>query len=126
MSGRAATIPVGHPGQLGAADFRRLALALPGAETGAHHGREDFRVRGRIFATLAPDGASGVVLLAPEEQAVLVAAEPGIFTPVPGGWGFKGSTQVRLAAADEAALRSALALAWRRRAPKRLLERSKP
>jgi len=107
---------------MGADDLRRVALALPETVEGAHHGRTDFRVGGRIFATLSPGRGEGVVLLAPEEQAVLVAAEPAIFAPVPGGWGAKGATTIRLAAADEATLHSALTLAWRRKAPKRLLK----
>jgi hypothetical protein len=96
---------------MGADDLRRLALALPETVEGAHHERTDFRVGGRIFATLSPDRERGVVLLGCEEQAVLVAAEPAIFAPVPGGWGAKGATTIRLAAADEATLHSALTLA---------------
>jgi hypothetical protein len=106
---------------MSAEDLRRLALALPETVEGAHHGRTDFRIGGRIFATLSPDGMEGVALLAPEEQAVLAAAEPAVFTPVPGGWGAKGATTILIAAADEPTLRSALTLAWRRKAPKRLL-----
>ena len=82
-------------------DFRRLALSLPDAVESAHHGHPDFRVGDRIFATLGwRDPAFGVVLLSPDEQAILVSAEPAIFTPVPGGWGRKGSTLFALAHAD--------------------------
>jgi hypothetical protein len=99
--------------------FRRIALSLPGAAESAHMGHPDFRVGKRIFATLGhPDAAWGMVKLTPEEQAVLVEAEPEVFRPVPGGWGKHGSTNVRLAAADEATLASALTLAWKRIAPK--------
>ncbi len=102
-------------------DYRAIALALPGASESAHMGHPDFRVGGRIFATLWPDENRGVALLTPDEQEMLVTAEPAIFAPVPGGWGRKGSTNISLEAADAATVRSALTLAWRRRAPKTLL-----
>ncbi len=99
--------------------FRRIALELSGVIEGAHQGHADFRVGKRIFATLGyPDRNWGMVKLTPEQQAVLVEAEPGIFRPVPGGWGKRGSTNVRLANADPTALRSALTLAWSNVAPK--------
>jgi hypothetical protein len=90
---------------------------------GSHQGHADFRAGKRIFATLGyPDQHWGMVKLTPEQQSVLVEAEPEIFRPVPGGWGKRGSTHVRLAAADEATLQSALTLAWRNIAPKSLLK----
>ena len=98
-------------------DFRRVALGLPEALEGAHMGRADFRVGNRIFASLHPDRDAGKVILKPEEQAVLVEAEPAMFSPFPGGWGRSGSTLVHLAAVDEATLRDALVRAWRHRAP---------
>jgi hypothetical protein len=104
-----------------AGDFRRIALALPETQEGAHHGHADFRVGGKVFATLGyPDGAWGVVMLPPDEQEVRSHAMPEVFVPVPGAWGRTGSTQVRLEAADESTLTGVLAAAWRKRAPKRL------
>jgi hypothetical protein len=101
-------------------DFRRIALGQPGAAEGAHMGHADFRLGGRIFATLgSPDAAHGMVSLAREEQEMLVAAEPAIFTPAKGGWGLKGSTLIRLAAADEATVTSAMAMAVARLAARR-------
>ena len=101
------------------ADFRRIALRLPEASENAHMGHADFRVRGRIFATLGwPDNTWAMVRLTPEEQAVFVEVEPVAFEPVPGGWGRRGSTQVRLEAVEVATLQSALVTAWRRVAPK--------
>src|SRR5882762_776929 len=101
--------------------FRRVALSLPGVIEGSHHGHADFRAGKRIFATLGyPDREWGMVKLTPEQQTVLVEAEPAIFRPVPGGWGKSGSTHVRLAAADPVTLRSALTLAWTNAAPKSL------
>lgn len=103
--------------------FRLAALALPGVVEGAHQGHADFRVGKRIFATLGyPDQDWGMVKLTPDQQAMLVEAEPGIFRPVPGGWGKQGSTNVRLNAADAATLNSALAMAWTHAAPKSLLK----
>ena len=70
-----------------AADFRRMALTLPEAVEGSHFGQADFRVGGRIFATLALESEGyGVLLLTPEQQAGMVEDEPEIFSPVPKGW----------------------------------------
>jgi hypothetical protein len=100
--------------------FRRIALSLPDAVEGAHMGHADFRVGGKIFATLGhPDTAYGMVQLKPDQQALLVETSPKVFTPVPGGWGRQGSTHVRLAAADAATLKNALMMAWTNRAPKK-------
>lgn len=101
--------------------FRELAVQLPGASEGEHHGHADFRVGRKIFATLGyPTVELATILLTPEEQAAFVRAEPASFVPVPGGWGRKGSTHVRLKSSDPRAVRQALRAAWRRRAPKRL------
>jgi hypothetical protein len=101
--------------------FRRIALSLPETSESAHMDHPDFRVRGRIFATLGwPEAGWGMVKLTPEEQEVVVEAEPEVFVPVKGGWGRQGCTNVRLAAASETTLRSALVKAWRKAAPKRL------
>lgn len=102
-------------------DFRRLALDLPEAVESAHQGSPDFRVRKRIFATLGPrDPRLAVVKLTPDQQEILSAAEPEIFTPIPGGWGRRGWTHVSLPEMDETTLLSALTMAWRNVAPKRL------
>jgi len=104
------------------ARFRKAALALPGVIEGAHHGNADFRVGKRVFATLGyPDEKWGMVKLTPNQQAVLIDAEPEMFRPVPGAWGRSGSTNVKLAKIDQVTLRSALEMAWRNVAPKSLL-----
>jgi hypothetical protein len=98
---------------MSASRFRKIALSLPDAAEGAHQGKTDFRVKKRIFATLGyPDGDWGTVKLTPEQQSVLVEAEPDIFRPVPGGWGKGGATNVQLAKADATTLKSALTMAW--------------
>src|ERR1700692_4612749 len=92
--------------------FRRVALGLPEVVEGAHQGHADFRLGNRIFATLGyPDDDWGMVKLTPEQQSVLVEAEPEIFRPVPGGWGRQGNTNVRLAKADQATPQGGLARA---------------
>lgn len=96
----------------GADRFRRLALALPGAIEGAHHGHPDFRVHGRVFASLHPDGEQAMVRVLPAVQERLVAAAPGVFAPASGAWGRAGCTMVRLAAVSPTALRDALGEAW--------------
>src|ERR1700722_1704775 len=101
---------------MNAADFRRLALSLEGVEEGSHMGAADFRVAGRIFATLASqDQGYGNLKLTPEMQAEFVAELPEIFLPVHGGWGRMGMTHVRLAKAKEDVLVGALRTAWRLR-----------
>src|ERR1700704_518211 len=98
--------------------FRRVALGLPEVVEGAHQGHADFRVGNRIFATLGyPDDDWGMVKLTPEQQSVLVEAEPDIFRPVPGGWGKQGSTNVRLATAAQGPLPRALNISWAEVAP---------
>jgi hypothetical protein len=100
-------------------DFRRLALALPGAEEGSHMGNVDFRVGGRIFATLASQSQGyGNLMLTPEQQHLFVADLPEVFLPIPGGWGRMGSTHIRLAAATEDILSGALRTAWQIRIDK--------
>lgn len=103
-------------------DLRRIALSLPEVEEKAHFGKADFRVRNRIFASL-PSDARGVLKLTPDEQAMLVDAEPGIFNPVKGGWGRQGWTEIALDAADETTLASGLTMAWRNVAPAALKKR---
>jgi hypothetical protein len=105
-----------------AAEFRRIALSFPEAEESAHMSHPDFRVGGKIFATLGyPDKDHGMVILPPEEQARLVQTYPKIFTPAKGAWGKRGSTTVSLSAADKTTLKRAMEIAWRKRAPKDLL-----
>jgi len=108
-------------------DFRRLALGMPEATEGAHMGHPDFRVRGKIFATLGyPDEGWGMVKLQPEQQEALVASEPGAFVPVKGAWGRGGATGVRLRSVKMRTLRLAMTAAWRNVAPSRLAERPGP
>jgi YjbR protein len=100
-------------------DFRRIALSFEGAEEGAHMGAADFRVRGRIFATLASEAQGyGNLMLTPEQQADFVREAPEIFLPIAGGWGRMGMTHIRLAKASEDVLRGALETAWRLRVEK--------
>lgn len=101
-------------------EFRALALSLPEASEDAHMGHPDFRVRRKIFATLGPDEAWGMVKLRMEQQSQLIESAPDVFEPVNGGWGRRGYTRVRLEAALEPAVRRALIAAWHNIAPKRL------
>jgi hypothetical protein len=111
------------------ADFRRIALSFEGAEEGSHMGSADFRVGGRIFATLAAQKLGyGNLMITPEMQAEFVEAEPKVFLPIAGGWGRMGATHVVLAEANEELLAGVLRAAWKLRkeknekaAPKRKL-----
>ena len=98
------------------ADFRRIALSMPEATEGAHMDHPDFRVSNKIFATLGPGEAWGMVKLTPEQQRKFVQAEPAVFVPVKGAWGRQGATTVVLEAAKEPTVRRAMLLAWRNRA----------
>ena len=93
-------------------DFRRLALGMDGAVEGSHMGHPDFRVNGRIFATLDRDEARGMVKLPPEEQAGFVRTRPSTFVPAAGAWGRQGCTLVAVADVDEDTLGEAMTLAW--------------
>lgn len=103
------------------AQFRRAALRFPEVVEGTHNGHADFRVAGRVIASLGyPTNACAVVMLSPTDQDLIVRDNDG-FAPAPGAWGAKGSTVVTLAAADSAAVEAALEAAWRRRAPRKLI-----
>jgi hypothetical protein len=93
-------------------DFRAVLLDFEGVEERAHMGHPDFRLQGRIFASLMADGARANVKLAPAEQAALVAEAPRTFTPAAGAWGRQGWTTVQLPVANESAVRGACVLAW--------------
>jgi hypothetical protein len=101
-------------------DFRRIALAFPDAEERAHMGHPDFRVGGKIFATLHGAGkGTGAVMLLPEQQELAMAAEPDAFSPAAGAWGRNGSTIVSLTDGSDEWLERVLDWAWAKRAPKK-------
>jgi len=107
-------------------DFRRLALKLEGAEESSHMGSPDFRVGGRIFATLASQAQGfGNLALTPEQQAAFVEEAPEVFVPISGGWGRMGMTHIRLEAATEEVLAGALHTAWKLRVEKNARARKK-
>jgi hypothetical protein len=94
-------------------DFRRLALSFPNTVESAHMNHPDFRVNGKIFATLHhPDANWAMVKLPPDQQQAFVQLEPSAFEPVKGAWGRQGATSVRLKSVKEQSLRGALTLAW--------------
>jgi hypothetical protein len=102
--------------------FRKLALSLPEAVEQSHMAHPDFRVGGKIFATLGPDEDWGMVKLTPAQQEPLVRGEPDVFLPASGAWGRGGATIIQLEEADEATVRQSLLAAWRNTAPKRLVK----
>ncbi|MFN2622027.1 MAG: MmcQ/YjbR family DNA-binding protein [Chthoniobacterales bacterium] len=103
------------------AQFRRLALSFPGVIESSHMSHPDFRVGGKIFATLGyPDKNYGVVVVAPAEQARLLRDHPKAFLAAKGQWGKRGCTAVLLAAVDQTTMKSALKSAWQDKAPKKL------
>ena len=97
-------------------DFRRIAQSLDGATESSHMGSPDFRVGGRIFATLASQRQGyGNLMLTPEQQAAFVEEAPDLFVPVAGAWGKAGATHIRLAKVSEDVLTGALRTAWKLR-----------
>ena len=107
------------------AAFRKLALSLPETEEHQHMDHPDFRVAGKIFATLGyPDKSRGMVKLSPEDQHNFSEDYPDAFIPVKGTWGRRGATSVHLKAAKKETLRKAIQAAWRNIATKYLLEKS--
>ncbi len=109
------------------AGFRRLALSMFAAVEGSHMGHADFRVGGKVFASLPPSRKNeprtrlGMVRLPADLQARLVRNRPDVFTPAAGAWGRQGCTYVRLGKVDSPTLRTAVAAAWRNVAPTRML-----
>jgi len=104
-----------------AADFRNIALSFPEALEHAHMSHPDFRVNGKIFATLGyPDHSHGMVKLTPEQQHDYLKSEPDVFSAAKGAWGLKGSTVVKLKAAKKTSVRTAMGAAWRNAAPKNI------
>src|SRR5437588_7251429 len=102
-----------------ATDFRRIALSFDGVDEYSHAGLSAFRVGGRKFASLASQAQGyGNLMLTLEQQAAFVEDAPGIFLPIPGGWGRMGHTHIRLAAASEDVLTGALRAAWKLRMDK--------
>jgi hypothetical protein len=101
-------------------EFRELALSFPEAIESAHMHHPDFRVGGRIFATLGyPIKDSGMVKLSLDEQKQFVRSNPGVFKRVKGAWGRQGGTTIYLPVAKTSVVREALTVAWRNTAPKR-------
>jgi hypothetical protein len=102
-------------------DVRRIVLGMKDAVESAHMGHPDFRVSGRVFASLHDDDQFAMVKLTPEQQASFLSEHPSTFAPESGAWGRQGCTRVRLASVDEETLGEAMTLAWqnaKRRPPR--------
>ena len=99
-------------------EFAEMALSFPETIQASHFNTTDFRVNGKIFATLRPEKLRGVLLLTREDQSLLRETSGDMFEPVPGSWGEKGSTYVVLDSANPYAVRHAMAIAWKKAAPK--------
>jgi hypothetical protein len=95
-------------------EFRKLALSFPDTEERSHMNHPDFRVHGKIFATLAyPDPDWGMVALSPEEQQNYLIEAPDVFSPAAGAWGRQGATMVRLPVAKKTMVKKAMETACR-------------
>ena len=108
------------------AAFHKIALSLPETVASSHFDVPDFRVGGKIFATAGRIDGRAVLKLTPDQQQMLCEAEPNMFAPVENAWGRKGWTNLTLARANAETARSALWMAWRNTAPKKLLKAHSP
>ncbi len=95
-----------------ARDFRRIALGMDGAAEASHMAHPDFRVNGKIFATIHADNVQGMVKLTPEQQERFIRENPKMFHPAAGAWGRQGSTMVTFAHAKDDVVGEAMTLAW--------------
>lgn len=98
-------------------DIRALALSLPEAQELPHFDRASFRVRGKIFCTLTPDGERVMVKLPVEIKAAVREAHPSACLPLPGAWDRGGATLLSVADMPEDVLADLVRLAWRQVAP---------
>jgi hypothetical protein len=103
-------------------EFRKLALSFPEAIEASHMNHPDFRVGGKIFATLGPGEKWGMVKLTRDQQASFLQAAPSAFEPASGAWGRRGATIVLLREAKKSLVKEALAVAWRNTAPPKIIE----
>lgn len=92
--------------------FRKIALGMDGAVEASHMNHPDFRVNGKIFATIHPDHKQGMVKLTPEQQERFIRENPTMFTPAAGAWGRGGSTMVAFAHASDDVVGEAMTFAW--------------
>ena len=103
------------------AEFRRMALSFPETVQSSHMDHPDFRVAGKVFATLGYfDKGWGMIKLMPDQQEAFVKAEPKVFVPAKGKWGERGATCVHLKNAKATTVKRAMREAWTNAAPKRL------
>lgn len=103
--------------------FRKVALSMPEAVERAHMGHPDFRVGGRVFATLfTRESDRGMVKVPPAVQRELLKKRGGVFTRASGAWGRQGCTLIDLGAAAPATVREAIIEAWRYAAPKQVVD----
>jgi hypothetical protein len=110
-----------------AKQFRQLALSFPGVAEASHMNHPDFRVDGKIFATLAEDESWGMVKLSPTLQQKYVEEYPTIFVIFENSWGRLGCTKVFLKTAKREPVMAALKEAWelRQEKPKKATQRSR-
>jgi hypothetical protein len=104
-------------------EFRKIALELPDTLEQSHMNHPDFRVSGKIFATLSADESYGFLLLAPDQQKDFININPGAFTPAPGKWGASGCTKVQLNSVKKSQLQDAIAKAWFNKALKKKMDK---
>ncbi|MBI3006659.1 MAG: MmcQ/YjbR family DNA-binding protein [Ignavibacteriales bacterium] len=105
-------------------EFRKTALSFPEVSEKSHFAHPDFRLSGKIFATLVyPRKGWGVVMLTPKLQKDFVESDPDVFIPVTGKWGIQGATKVYLRLAKKSDVRKALVAAWWNKGSKRLKRR---
>src|SRR4030095_1478282 len=97
-------------------EFRKMALEIPESVERSQMNHPDFRVAGKIFASLGvPDESRGMVRLTPEQQRTFIRKTPKVFKPCSGAWGRQGATNVYLPAAKVGIVRAAIEAAAKNR-----------
>ena len=92
--------------------FRKFALSFPDAVEAEHMRHPDFRIGGKIFASLgAPSNEWCMVKLTQDQQKAFLEANAESFQPCNGAWGRQGCTNIKLSVANTLAVRSAVTLA---------------
>ena len=102
---------------------RRLALSLPEVSEEPHFHLSSFRVNGKIFATVPPDGSFLNVFVDETQREMMVAVDCKVYETL--WWGKKAAgLRVNVTAAKVSDVKELLRTAWERKAPKSLRARS--
>jgi hypothetical protein len=101
------------------AQVREYALALPDATEEPHFEYSSFRVRGKIFVTVPPDGKHIHVFVGESDREMALALHPVFLEKLVWGGKVRG-LRVLLSKASPEVVSRLVRRAWVHKAPKRL------